>query len=80
MTYKGMWQGDRLTDGEKAEALAAKVKGKPGRIDSYEVKETKEYPNKLYDLTLLQREANGKYAFSAKKHSISHKRYMKSIR
>ncbi|WP_020431209.1 type IA DNA topoisomerase, partial [Paenibacillus riograndensis] len=31
------------------------------------VKETKEYPNKLYDLTLLQREANGKYAFSAKK-------------
>lgn len=67
MSYKGMWQGDRLTDGDKAEALAAKVKGKPGRIESYEVKETKEYPNKLYDLTLLQREANGKYAFSAKK-------------
>lgn len=67
ITYKGMWQGDRLTDGAKAEAVAAKVKGKPGRIDSYEVKETKEYPNKLYDLTLLQREANGKYAFSAKK-------------
>ncbi|MFE4709435.1 DNA topoisomerase 3 [Paenibacillus sp. NPDC056722] len=67
MTYKGMWQGERMTDGAKAEALAAKVKGKPGRIASYEVKETKEYPNKLYDLTLLQREANGKYAFSAKK-------------
>ncbi|ULO10032.1 DNA topoisomerase 3 [Paenibacillus sp. 19GGS1-52] len=67
ITYKGMWQGDRLTDGAKAEAVAAKVKGKSGRIDSYEVKETKEYPNKLYDLTLLQREANGKYAFSAKK-------------
>ncbi len=67
ITYKGMWQGDRLTDGAKAETVAAKVKGKPGRIESYEVKETKEYPNKLYDLTLLQREANGKYAFSAKK-------------
>ncbi|MGD8190063.1 DNA topoisomerase 3 [Brevibacillus ginsengisoli] len=67
MTYKGMWQGDRLTDSGKAEALAAKVKGKPARIDSYEVKETKEYPFKLYDLTLLQREANGKYGFSAKK-------------
>ncbi|MDQ0194810.1 type IA DNA topoisomerase [Paenibacillus wynnii] len=66
-TYKGMWQGDRLTDGDKAEAISAKVKGKPGRIDSYEVKDTKEYPTKLYDLTLLQREANGKYAFSAKK-------------
>ncbi|WP_246310053.1 type IA DNA topoisomerase [Paenibacillus alginolyticus] len=66
-TYRGMWQGERLTDGPKVEALAAKVKGKPARIISYEVKETKEYPFKLYDLTLLQREANGKYAFSAKK-------------
>ena len=67
MTYRGMWQGERFTDGEKAAALAAKVKGKPARIQSYEVKETKEFPFKLYDLTLLQREANGKYAFSAKK-------------
>jgi DNA topoisomerase-3 len=66
-TYRGMWQGERMTDGPKVEALAAKVKGKPARIISYEVKETKEYPFKLYDLTLLQREANGKYAFSAKK-------------
>lgn len=80
MTYKGMWQGERLTDGTKAEALAAKVKGKPGRIASYEVKETKEYPTKLYDLTLLQREANGKHAFSAKKRSILLRHYMKSIR
>lgn len=67
VTYRGMWQGERMTDKEKADALAAKVKGKPGRIASYEVKDTKEYPNKLYDLTLLQREANGKYGFSAKK-------------
>ncbi|TXK85459.1 type IA DNA topoisomerase [Paenibacillus sp. N3.4] len=66
-TYKGMWQGERLTDQAKVEALAVKVKGKPARITSYEVKDTKEYPFKLYDLTLLQREANGKYAFSAKK-------------
>ncbi|EFM12116.1 DNA topoisomerase III [Paenibacillus curdlanolyticus YK9] len=65
--YKGMWQGERMTDQTKADALAAKVKGKPARIASYEVKDTKEYPNKLYDLTLLQREANGKYGFSAKK-------------
>ncbi|NEW06569.1 DNA topoisomerase III [Paenibacillus sp. SYP-B3998] len=66
-TYKGMWQGERMTDETKVNALAAKVKGKPARIASYEVKDTKEYPFKLYDLTLLQREANGKYAFSAKK-------------
>ncbi|NRR20793.1 type IA DNA topoisomerase [Brevibacillus sp. MS2.2] len=66
-TYKGLWQGERLTDPSKAEMLARKVKGKQGRIASYEVKDTKEYPFKLYDLTLLQREANGKYGFSAKK-------------
>lgn len=67
VAYKGMWQGERMTDKAKADALAAKVKGKPARIASYEVKDTKEYPNKLYDLTLLQREANGRYSFSAKK-------------
>ncbi|AIQ64286.1 DNA topoisomerase III [Paenibacillus stellifer] len=65
--YKGMWQGDRLTDKEKADTIAAKVKGKLGRVSSYETKETKEYPFRLYDLTLLQREANGKFGFSAKK-------------
>lgn len=67
LTYQGMWQGERITGQDKAEALAAKVKGKKGKVASYEVKETKEYPFKLYDLTLLQREANGKFAFSAKK-------------
>jgi DNA topoisomerase-3 len=67
VTYKGIWQGDVITDPSKAELLAQKVKGKQGRIASYESKETKEYPYKLYDLTLLQREANGKYGFSAKK-------------
>ncbi|CAG7628819.1 DNA topoisomerase 3 [Paenibacillus allorhizosphaerae] len=65
--YRGLWQGDKLTDGEKAAALADKVRGKTGRIESYEVKDTKEYPFKLYDLTLLQREANAKFGFSAKK-------------
>ncbi|RKN61328.1 type IA DNA topoisomerase [Paenibacillus ginsengarvi] len=65
--YRGLWQGDRLTDKEKAEAIAAKVKGKPGHILSYEIKDTKEYPFRLYDLTLLQRDANARFGFSAKK-------------
>ncbi|NBD23450.1 DNA topoisomerase 3 [Paenibacillus glycinis] len=65
--YKGIWQGDRITKREEAEALAAKVKGKPGRIVSYTVNESKEYPYRLYDLTLLQREANGRYGYPAKK-------------
>ncbi|PYI53055.1 type IA DNA topoisomerase [Paenibacillus flagellatus] len=66
-SYRGLWQGERLTDAAKAEALAAKVKDKPGTIASYEAKDTKEYPFRLYDLTLLQREANAKFGFSAKK-------------
>jgi len=66
-SYRGLWQGDRLTDPDKARAIAAKVKDKPGTVVSYEVKDTKEYPYRLYDLTLLQREANAKFGFSAKK-------------
>lgn len=66
LEYMGSWQGDRLTSKEAAENISTKVKGKKGTIDKYEVKETKEYPFKLYDLTLLQREANAKFSFSAK--------------
>lgn len=66
-SYRGMWHGERITDAKQAEAIATKVKGKTGRVVSYEVKDVKEYPYKLYDLTLLQREANGKFGFSAKK-------------
>ncbi|WP_240418632.1 type IA DNA topoisomerase [Paenibacillus periandrae] len=65
--YKALWQGERITDPAKANAIVEKVKGKMGTIASYEVKDTKEYPFKLYDLTLLQREANAKLGFSAKK-------------
>lgn len=65
--YKGIWQGERLVDGAKASAIAEKVKGKTGRIASYEAAESKEYPFRLHDLTLLQREANGRYGFPAKK-------------
>lgn len=66
-TYSGSWQGERLTDGAKAASIAEKVRGKQGRITDYEVKDTKEYPYKLYDLTLLQRDANAKFGYSAKK-------------
>ncbi|GGA25129.1 DNA topoisomerase [Paenibacillus physcomitrellae] len=66
-SYTGTWQGERLTDAEKAAAIAEKVRKQQGRITQYDVKDTKEYPYRLYDLTLLQREANAKYGFSAKK-------------
>lgn len=65
--YSGTWQGERLTDAEKAAGIAEKVRGKQGRITDYEVKDTREYPYKLYDLTLLQRDANAKFGYSAKK-------------
>ncbi|MCG7381137.1 type IA DNA topoisomerase [Paenibacillus sp. ACRRY] len=65
--YRGLRQGDKLTDAEAAEAIASSVKGKTGHITKYEAKQTKEYPYKLYDLTLLQREANAKYGYGAKK-------------
>ncbi|NBC68109.1 type IA DNA topoisomerase [Paenibacillus sacheonensis] len=65
--YKGIWQGDRITKREEAEKLAAKLNDEPGRILSYDVNESKEYPYRLYDLTLLQREANGRYGYPAKK-------------
>ncbi|MDO7904897.1 DNA topoisomerase 3 [Paenibacillus sp. JX-17] len=65
--YKGIRQGDKLTAQEDAEKIADAVRGKEGRISKYELKNTKEYPFKLYDLTLLQREANAKFGYSAKK-------------
>ncbi|MBD2847936.1 DNA topoisomerase 3 [Paenibacillus sp. IB182496] len=65
--YGGTWQGDRLTDPDKAQAIVDKVKGQSGEIVSYKVAPSREYPYRLYDLTLLQREANGKYGYSAKK-------------
>ncbi|MEW4427608.1 MULTISPECIES: type IA DNA topoisomerase [Paenibacillus] len=65
--YRGLRQGDKLTDAEAAEAIASSVKGKTGHITKYEAKQTKEYPFRLYDLTLLQREANAKYGYGAKK-------------
>ncbi|WP_010272697.1 type IA DNA topoisomerase [Paenibacillus senegalensis] len=66
-SYRGVWQGERIVDRSKAEQLSLKVNGQPGTITSYEEKNVKEFPFKLYDLTLLQREANGKLGFSAKK-------------
>ncbi|MDK8180354.1 type IA DNA topoisomerase [Paenibacillus sp. UMB4589-SE434] len=67
LIYKGTRVGDRIRSEEEAERLKAKLTGKPGRIADYQIKDGKEFPYRLYDLTLLQREANGKYGFSAKK-------------
>ncbi|MBX3617670.1 DNA topoisomerase III [Nitrosomonas sp.] len=56
---------ERLWEQPKAEAIRDKCMGKPGTV-SEESKPSKEICPLLYDLTSLQREANGRFGFSAK--------------
>jgi DNA topoisomerase III len=55
----------RIDSGEKATALAETIKENDFEIVSYEQKEGKEQPPRLFDLTSLQVEANNKFGFSA---------------
>jgi DNA topoisomerase-3 len=56
---------ERVWDAKFAEAIRAKCLGKPG-IVTEESKPTTQLSPLLYDLTSLQREANGRFGFSAK--------------
>jgi DNA topoisomerase-3 len=58
-------RAERLWDEKKAEAIQAKCAGKPG-IVTEESKPSTQSPPLLYDLTSLQREANGRFGFSAR--------------
>jgi DNA topoisomerase III len=77
-SYRGRWfdpafkrnsdedaRAERLWDQAKADAIKAKCEGKPGIIEE-EKKPTTQAPPLLYDLTTLQREANGRHGFPAK--------------
>jgi DNA topoisomerase-3 len=55
---------ERIWDLDKAEALKAKCLGKPGLVTE-ESKPTTQLSPLLFDLTSLQREANGRFGFSA---------------
>lgn len=57
-------RADRLWDAARAESLRDKCLGKPG-IVSEESKPSSQISPLLYDLTTLQREANGRFGFSA---------------
>ncbi|MEO8485246.1 MAG: DNA topoisomerase III [Betaproteobacteria bacterium] len=77
--YKGRWfdeafrkpdgdpdaRAERLWDEAKARAIATRCAGKPGVVTE-ESKPTTQSPPLLYDLTTLQREANGRFGFSAR--------------
>ena len=56
---------ERLWELKKAEAIRDKCQGKPGIVNE-ESKPSKEICPLLYDLTSLQRDANGRFGFSAK--------------
>ena len=58
-------RAERLFDESRAVAIAEKCRGKPG-IVTEESKPSTQSPPLLYDLTSLQREANGRFGFSAR--------------
>jgi DNA topoisomerase-3 len=57
----------RLPNAEAADAIVAAVRGKAGVITQLETKERKERAPLLYDLTSLQREANSRFGFTARR-------------
>ena len=54
-------------DLKRAEEIVAKVSGKDGTVESVERKEQSERAPLLYDLTSLQRDANRRFGFSARR-------------
>jgi len=72
--YKGLWfdpkaesNDTHLTDPERAQLIAASVKGHTGIIELAETTPKQEPPPQLYDLTTLQRDANRLLGFTAQK-------------
>jgi DNA topoisomerase III len=79
--YQGLWFDPQRADdkdtptgqetwlkaAERAEEIVTKVDGKMGEVDSVERKEQSERAPLLYDLTALQRDANRRFGFSARR-------------
>jgi DNA topoisomerase III len=63
----GNTKGPRIGTEREALAIVAACEGRPGTITKLEKKEQREKAPMLYDLTTLQREANNRYGFSAKR-------------
>jgi DNA topoisomerase-3 len=68
--YQGRYHAGsqpRLKTADDAEAIVAAVRGRPGEITKLDKSTRKERAPLLYDLTSLQREANNRYGFSARR-------------
>jgi DNA topoisomerase-3 len=75
--YSGLWnapkgesfldRADRIASAEAAAAIVAAVTGKAGEITKLDKTSKKQQPPLLYDLTSLQREANNRFGFTARR-------------
>ena len=72
-------RADRIWNQRDAQAIADAVRGKPAQVTE-ESKPTSQASPLLFDLTSLQREANGRFGFSAKNTLAWRRRCMKSTR
>jgi len=57
----------RLASAQDADAIVAAVRGRAGEITQLDTRKRKERAPLLYDLTTLQREANSRYGFTARR-------------
>ena len=65
--YRGRYLGGKRLPEQEAEGVVAACRDKPGVVTKLERKEERERPQLLYDLTSLQRHANTRYGFSARR-------------
>ena len=68
--YQGRYHAGsqpRLKTAEEAEAVVAATRERPGEITKLETSTKKERPPLLYDLTSLQRDANTRFGYSARR-------------
>jgi DNA topoisomerase III len=63
----GNTRGPRIGTEQEALAIVGACEGRPGTITKLEKKEQREKAPMLYDLTTLQREANNRFGFTAKR-------------
>ncbi len=75
--YEGTWnapkgesfleRAERISSADAAEKIVAAVEGRSGQITKLEKTSKKQQPPLLFDLTSLQREANNRFGFTARR-------------
>ncbi|CAN5542056.1 type IA DNA topoisomerase [soil metagenome] len=65
--YSGRYLGGKRIAEDEAQKVVDEARGEPGLVTKLERKEERESPQLLYDLTSLQRHANTRHGFSARR-------------